>query len=366
MNTISQQQQRGIVVNARFLTRRITGLERYAIEMSLRLKEIRPSLTFVAPHDVLHPTIGEELGVVVDGKLTGHLWEQIELPAFLRRNNNPLLINLMNTGPITYRNQLTLIHDLAFLRNPDWFSRLAAVWFTFLVPRVIRASSVIAVNSAFTKSELMELLSVPGSKIHLVYPGISEIFRRPKIAAPKNNSGAMILAVSTLEPRKNVGRLIEGFKLLKTKDARLVIVGGVNSLDFGKPREGKDGTSDPAIEFMGYIPDAQLESLYRQADVFASVSLYEGFGFPPLEAFACGCRVLVSDIPSHREIFGENATYVDPLDPPAIAEQLSILLAQQKDEESDTAKRETTLSRFEWRHAAEKLLAIVDTNVNTH
>jgi hypothetical protein len=113
MNEIASKQQEKIIVNARFLTRRITGLERYAIEISRQLKKIRPSLTFVAPKDIIHESIAEELNVECFGVLTGHLWEQIELPVFLRCKNNPLLINLVNTGPMWYRNQITVVHDLA-------------------------------------------------------------------------------------------------------------------------------------------------------------------------------------------------------------------------------------------------------------
>jgi glycosyltransferase involved in cell wall biosynthesis len=359
MNEIAPQQQGNIIVNARFLTRRITGLERYAIEISRQLKKIRPSLTFVAPKDIIHQSIAEELGVECFGMLKGHLWEQIEFPVFLRRKNNPLLINLVNTGPMRYRNQITVIHDLAFLRNPEWFSMRAAMWFKLLVSRVVKTSSVIVAQSVFTKNELMELLKVPDNKIHVVYPGISEIFISPREVREKMGTGKTILAVSTLEPRKNLKRLIEGFKIAGLKDAKLIIVGGNNPLVFAKSGRVKSFVRDPTVKFLGYVPDSQLADLYRQADVFASVSLYEGFGFPPLEAFASGCRVIVSDIPSHREIFGDSVMFVNPLDSVDIAQKLNLLLA------SSAVPRNTdiekTLLRFSWRRVAEDLLRIAET-----
>lgn len=347
-----------MVVNARFLTRRITGLERYAIEISRQLKQIRPSLTFVASRDVIHQPIAKELEVELYGRLTGHLWEQIELPLFLRRKRYPTLLSLMNTGPIRYRNQVVVIHDLAFLRNPAWFSWCAAAWFKFLVPSVVRVSPIIVTQSAFTKNELVELLDVSEEKIHVVYPGVSEGFRKRANVRQKNPSGAIVLAVSTLEPRKNLERLIDAFRLLERKDATLIIVGGDNPLVFGKSR-WKDGHHpDPAVQFMGYVTDAELADLYQKADVFVSVSLYEGFGFPPLEAFANGCRILVSDIPSHREIFGESAAYVNPLDTAGIAQKLNSLL-ETRDVASGT-EIEAILSKFSWRRAAEDLLRIAD------
>jgi glycosyltransferase involved in cell wall biosynthesis len=358
MNEIVPKQQNKIIVNARFLTRRITGLERYAIEISRQLKKIQPSLTFVAPKDILHNSLAEELGVECFGMFTGHLWEQIELPSLLYRRNSPLLINLMNTGPMWYRNQITVIHDIAFLKNPEWFSRRAAMWFRFLVPHVIDASSLILVDSNFTKSEIIELLKVPLKKIHTVYPGVSEIFCSPRKKKHRRESDITVLAVSTLEPRKNLKNLIEGFRIAGMKNSKLVIAGGDNPLVFGKNREWNKYVNDPAIEFLGYISDAQLIDLYHQADVFVSVSLYEGFGFPPLEAFASGCRVLVSDIPSHREIFGDCVMYVNPFDVADIARKLNLLVM--KSNNSAKVEVKNILSRFTWQHTAEQLLAIAD------
>jgi glycosyltransferase involved in cell wall biosynthesis len=358
MNSTTPREQGRLVVNARFLTRRITGLERYAIEMSRQLKQLRPELKFVAPKNVLDRALAAELGVECFGRLTGHLWEQIELPMFLRREGRPLLVSLVNTGPVHYTDQIVVIHDLAFLRNPAWFSRSAALWFKFLVPRVISVSSVVVTDSVFTKKEVTELLHVPDQKIRVVYPGVTEMFRAHENVTREKSAGTLVLAVSTMDPRKNLGRLIEAFKMMKLQDARLVIVGGNNPLVFGKNRLSQDHRDDPTIQFLGYVSDSELADLYRRADVFASVSLYEGFGFPPLEAFANGCAVLVSDIPPHREIFGVSAEFVDPTDTSKIASQLKALITGK--ERIDSARREEILSRFTWRRAAENLLQIVD------
>ena len=347
-----------IIVNARFLARRITGLERYAIEMSRQLKQLRPGLRFVAPRNVLDKTLAAELGVEHFGRMTGHLWEQIELPMFLRRKGNPLLLSLVNTGPIQYANQIVVVHDLAFLRNPAWFSRSAARWFKFLVPRVIKASVAIVTDSVFTKREVKELLGVSEQKIHVVYPGVAGAFRSSSSLSRKKSDDTMVLAVSTLEPRKNLHRLIEAFKSMKLPDARLVIVGGDNSLVFGKSQLKQAYHDDPMVQFRGYVTDSELQGLYQRADVFVSSSLYEGFGFPPLEAFANGCAILVSDIPPHREIFGDTATYVDPTDTSCIASQLKALILGAKRVES--FRREEILARFNWHRAAEELLAVID------
>jgi glycosyltransferase involved in cell wall biosynthesis len=352
---LSNNQNR-IFVNARFLTRRITGLERYAIEISREMKRIRPSLTFVTPGNVLHHSIAEELGAVVVGRMTGHLWEQFELPRFLHRTENSVLLNLMNTGPLRFHNQLTVIHDLAFLRNPRWFSRRAALWFKFLVPRVVNASRIIVTQSAYTRSEVIALLGVPESKIHVVYPGIAKIFNDAGEKRARGKSGSKILTVSTLEPRKNVRRLIEAFNLLGRKDAELLIVGGDNPLVFGVTQSEGEASRHPNIRFLGYVPDDQLANLYREADVFASVSLYEGFGFPPLEALASGCKVLLSDIPSYRETMGNAATFVNPSDAAEIAHNLGILL--DSDLAPEALELRETFDRFNWHQAAEEIMTL--------
>lgn len=359
MKEINIKRQKDIIVNARFLTRHITGLERYAIEISRQLKKIQPSLTFIAPDDILHRSAAKELGVELYGKLKGHFWEQIELPFLLRQRNRPLLINLMNTGPMWYRNQITVIHDVAFLRNPKWFSRRAAAWFKFLVPRVIDASSLIVTDSDFTKKELVELLEVPIRKIYKVYPGVSEAFNSSREKRHGIKKDITILAVSMLEPRKNLKKLIEGFKIAGLKNSKLIIAGGDNQLVFGKNGKPNIDVKYPSIVFLGYVTDAQLLDLYKQADVFVSVSLYEGFGFPPLEAFASGCKVLVSDIPSHHEIFGDCVVYVNPLNSEEIAHKLkSVVELNNKVSKSEVEK---ILKRFNWLQAAEELLNIAET-----
>ena len=101
-----------IVVNARFLTQMVTGVQRYAIEISRQLKKINPSIKFVAPRNIIHKDIANELEVKITGKLTGHLWDQIELPKYLIQNNYPLLLSLANTAPILYKKKVSTILDL--------------------------------------------------------------------------------------------------------------------------------------------------------------------------------------------------------------------------------------------------------------
>lgn len=116
-----------IYVNARFLTQPITGVQRYSLEISLQLKQLMPSIRFVAPQNVIHPEMVEALGVELVGSRTGHAWEQIDLPRFLRSNGSPLLVNLANTAPLLYGNKISTLHDIAFERFPKT-SRGSFAW----------------------------------------------------------------------------------------------------------------------------------------------------------------------------------------------------------------------------------------------
>src|SRR4051812_40519713 len=102
-----------IVVNARFLTQPLSGVQRYGIECSRQIKKLYHEITFVCPQNVIHQDIAEELGVKIIGRREGHLWEQIDLPLYLAGMKYPPLLNLANTAPIRYRNNYVTIHDLA-------------------------------------------------------------------------------------------------------------------------------------------------------------------------------------------------------------------------------------------------------------
>ncbi len=289
-----------IYVNARFLTQRITGVQRYAIEISRELKMLSPDIKFVAPRNIILDDVAEELNIVVHGKMSGHLWEQWELPRFLKKRGDPLLINLGNTSPLHYKNKIVVIHDVAFMRNRQWFSKKFYFYYKFIVARAAREALKIITVSEFSKREICELLNISADKIEIVYG-----------AAPNESgdgdgkaicrSGRYILAVSSLDPRKNFGNLIEAFVTSGMRDVRLIIVGSQSGIFRNKKLKEAIG-SNPDIIFTGYVSDRELADLYRSAELFIYPSLYEGFGIPPLEAMACGCPVIVSRASSLPEI----------------------------------------------------------------
>ncbi len=202
-------------------------------------------------------------------------------------------------GPFRARVPLVVtVHDLAVLRRPEWFNGWTASYSRLAVPRVVRAAArVIAVSEA-TKRDLVELLDVPGDRIRVVPNGVEDVFAADGPAA----DGDYVLAVGTLEPRKNLARIAEACRGLELR-----VVGA----------RGWGGVEPPAdAVFLGEVPDEELARLYRGARCLVYASLYEGFGIPVAEALACGCPVVTSEGSPMAEL-GDVVT-VDPLDVAAI------------------------------------------------
>jgi glycosyltransferase involved in cell wall biosynthesis len=205
-----------------------------------------------------------------------------------------------------FRSQTPLVvtvHDLALLRHPEVFNRWSRGYGRFAVPRVVRAARLVIAVSEFTRGELVELLDVEPERIRVVLNGISGLF------TPEGRAGDSdyVLAVGTLEPRKNLHRLIEATRRL---DVELRIVGrrGWGDVDVDESR----------VRWLGEVPDEELAVLYRGARCVAYPSLYEGFGYPVVEAMACGAPVVTSAGGATEEIAGGAAVLVDPLDPQSI------------------------------------------------
>lgn len=208
-------------------------------------------------------------------------------------------------GPFRARQPLVVtVHDLAVLRHPEWFNRWTRTYSRIAVPRVVHAASRLIAVSEFTKRELVELLGVEPAKIHVVRNGVEDIFTP---AGPKAG-GDYVLAVGTLEPRKNLARIAQAV------DGELRVVGV----------RGWGRVEPPAnVTWLGDVSDERLAALYRGARCLVYASLYEGFGIPVAEALACGCAIVTSEGSAMQEIAGPDATYVDPTSVASIREGIA-------------------------------------------
>ena len=208
-------------------------------------------------------------------------------------------------GPFRARQALVVtVHDVAVLRHPDWFNRWTSTYSRIAVPRVVAAATRVIAVSEFTKRELVSLLGVRDDRVRVIPNGVEDVFTPDGPRA----DGDFVLAVGTLEPRKNLARIAAAV------DGELRVVGG----------RGWGGVEPPPnVTWLGDVDDAQLAALYRGARCLVYASLYEGFGIPVAEALACGCAIVTSRGSAMEEIAGGAATYVDPTSVDSIREGIS-------------------------------------------
>jgi glycosyltransferase involved in cell wall biosynthesis len=196
------------------------------------------------------------------------------------------------------------VHDLAVLRHPEWFNRWTRTYSSFAVPRVVRAARHVIAVSEFTKRELVELLAIPESRISVVPNAVEDVFTPD---GPKAE-GDYVLAVGTLEPRKNLERIA------RAVDGELRVVGA----------RGWGGVEAPAnVTWLPNASDEELAALYRGARCLVYASLYEGFGIPVAEALACGCPIVTSAGSPMADLAGGDAVLVDPSDVAAIRDAIA-------------------------------------------
>jgi len=237
----------------------------------------------------------------------------------------------------------TTIHDLVPFRFPEWVTPRTREMHGEKYEHTATSCDLVFTNSEYTAADVVELLGVPPERIRVARPGLLPGFtptgQRAELGAP------YVLGVGTHEPRKNLQRLIEAWRLLGG-DLKLALAGGEG---WGDQPE----LAHSRIRVLGFVPDARLPELYRGAEVFVYPSLFEGFGIPVLEAMACGTPVVASSHPSLDEACGDAAVRADPAEPEAIAAAIRDALGRR----DELVRRGLEhAARFSWRTAGEVFL----------
>lgn len=261
---------------------------------------------------------------------------------------------------------LLTVHDLSFVRDPDSAAPGLRTYLNTVVPRSVRRASHILADSRATQEDLQELFGTPAEKITVLYCGVNKEFALvtdpARLDAARSWAGVgaapFVLAVSTLQPRKNFVRLIQAFAQLAHRNLHLVIAGGKGWLYDSIFAEVTRLGLQNRVHFPGFAPETLLPALYSAAHGLAYPSLYEGFGLPMLEAMACGTPVLAATTSCLPEVAGGAALLVNPLEVDALAHGLERLI-------SDTALRADLIQRgfaraaqFTWGQAAHTLLDV--------
>jgi glycosyltransferase involved in cell wall biosynthesis len=232
------------------------------------------------------------------------------------------------------------VHDLALLRHPELFTPWMRLYGAVALRRVVRAAARVIAVSEFTKREVVELVGMPEERVRVVPNATAPSFAPNGPAA----EGDYVLAVGTLEPRKNLPRLAQATKQLGL-ELRVVGARGWGDVSIG----------DNGVRWLGELPDAEVAALYRGALCFAYPSLYEGFGIPVLEAMSCGAPVVTSADTAMAEVAGDAAELVEPGDPASIAAGIERAI-ERRDE---LAARGLERARgYTWEAAAEATVAV--------
>ena len=243
-------------------------------------------------------------------------WYRFSLPRAARGESVDVLHAPTMRAPFRASSPLVVtIHDVAVLRQPEAFNGWTRRYSAYALPRVARAADAIVVGSQFSRDEIVELLDLPRDRIRVIPYGVGA----PFTAKGPSADGDYVLAVSTREPRKNLGRLVEGFRRAGLEGLELRIVG---TEGWGDVRVHGD-----RVHMLNRVDDDELARLYRGAAAVAYVSLYEGFGLPVLEAMASARPVVAPAGPPFSEFAHGIAFEVDPRDPDSIAHGLQQAVA---------------------------------------
>lgn len=329
-------------MNADIFLAPLTGVPRYVREISPLLE------TWVEPLVPRLPT-RRTRGLRL-------LWEQLRLP---HRLAGRLLWSPAGTGPLSVRRQVVTIHDLAILDHPQWFNPRLVRWHRYLLPRLLpKVSHVIAV-SEFTRSRVLALTRTAPERVTTVLHGIAARFAPQTGEAIRRVRQALqlperpyLLFLGTLEPRKNLTGLLAAWAAARAAAPQTVlVVAGQEGRRSVFARHGIPASPEAAI-FLGRVPDEHLPGLYAGALAVAYLSLYEGFGFPPLEAMRCGAPVIASKTTAVGEVVGAAALTVCPDDTAAVARGLRQILTDQELRRRLMAAGLQHASCFTWDRAA--------------
>ncbi len=268
--------------------------------------------------------------------------------------------------------KVVTFHDLSFVRYPEFFSLKRRLWHKFINPRKLaqEADRIIAVSES-TKQDLVELYKIKPEKINIVYSGIGKKFKVKssklkvqKIKKKYRLPDKFILFLGTIEPRKNLIGLIRAYELLRGKTHKLtnsqihkLIIAGTKGWlyeDIFKIARQSKYSKD--IIFTGFIEDEDKPYLYNLASLFVYPSFYEGFGFPPLEAMACGLPTITSNVSSLPEIVGDAGIMVDPYKPGELALAMEMILSDGELRQRLSEKGIEQAKKFSWKESAKSTL----------
>lgn len=316
------------------------------------------------PGDFFPRTTNYEIRAMPFPRLWTHLRLAYEM---LMRAPDVLFVPAHVMPPIHPRRSLVTVHDLGYRFFPQAHPVLQRLYLDYSTRWSVRTAEVVIADSYATRNDLVREYHVPAGKIEVVYPSFNSDIFRPvgdpsrieEVKARYGLEGKYLVSVGTLHPRKNYERLIEAFAGLPARYS-LVIVGkrgwGLGSI---QARVRALGMTE-RVKFLDYVPVQDLPALYAGAELAVLPSLYEGFGFPALEAQACETPLVCSNSSSLPEVAGEGAFYFDPQSVGEMCQALRMVLEDRGLGDHLVGRGKENVRRFAWDAAAKRILEVVD------
>ncbi|MCK5123072.1 MAG: glycosyltransferase family 4 protein [Candidatus Pacebacteria bacterium] len=310
-------------------------------------------------------------------------WTYTKLSREIKKDKLDILFMPIQATPFLKKPKniklVVTVHDLAFLLFPKHFTFKDRFLLDFHTKRAVQMADKIIAPSEATKRDIVKFYGVDEGKIEVVWHGVKRQFEEAELPIGSSASGLAnkryIFFVGSIQPRKNLVRLIEAFEILKTKfkrrrhsrmspaeeNCKLIIAGGKGWLSDEIYRKAKESKFSDEIIFKGSVSDDELANLYKNAAVFVMPSLYEGFGLPVLEAMSYGIPCVVSDNSSLREIAinnNEQACLFTTGDSNDIAEKINALLSDEGLRKELSEKGIENARRFSWEKAAREMIKV--------
>jgi glycosyltransferase involved in cell wall biosynthesis len=289
------------------------------------------------------------------------------LAAELRRRPVDILHVQYTAPPLAPCDTVVMIHDLSFEHLPETFKRRSWMQMRLTVRRTARSASHVVTDSEYSRQDILRTYCLPPERVTTTPLAASSSFKPTddrRVLEKYLIEGDYILAVGSIQPRKNIARLIRAYTLMLSQHhgrvPKLVIVGKNAWLFKETIRAAAVSNANQNILFTGYVPDSDLAALYTGALCFVYPSFFEGFGIPLLEAMRCGTPTITSDRTCFPEVVGDASLMIDPFDEQSIADGLWRMI-------SDAALREQLRTRgfvqsslFDWRQTARLTLNVYE------
>jgi len=349
-----------ILINGYFFCRRLTGIERYAYEITSRLDKLcKPDeIAIIVPVDAVNIPKYENIRIIRHGRTIRHIfWQMITLQWFLITHKEYTVLEFGNTA-LPFTSGIVFLHDIyCEFFSEDFKSfrdRIARIYNRWQYRLIAKHSKHIVTVSNFSKNQIIQYFKAKPENISVIYNGWSHFKNITADNSVFNDfpmlSKPFFFSLGSLSKRKNIRWILEYAK--KHPDSIFAISG--TGLSTFKVNE-LDGEIPKNIILLGYLDDSKVKALMEKCKAFILPSYYEGFGIPPLEALSCGAQIIIAKATSLPEIYGNTAHYIDPFNTDV---DLDDLLSQ------PVEKPDVILAKYSYDTSARMVYKLIQEHIN--